>query len=79
MRQEAAAAQQHVVAHDAHTEQNVIAGGGCKRAARTAVPYRKLYPSSEQTANRVMLLPDDRFFHVAGMCGDQAIAVEGAA
>jgi hypothetical protein len=35
MRQEAAAAQQHVVAHDAHTEQNVIAGGGCKRAART--------------------------------------------
>ena len=41
--------------------------------------YRKPHPASEQTANRVMLVPDDRFSHVAGMRADQALPIEGTA
>ena len=42
-------------------------------------PYRKPHPASEQTANRVMFVPDDRFSHVAGMRADQALPIEGTA
>jgi hypothetical protein len=42
-------------------------------------PYRKPHPASEQTANRVMSMPDDRFSHVAGMRADQALPIEGTA
>jgi hypothetical protein len=42
-------------------------------------PYRKPHPASEHKANRVMLVPDDRFSHVAGMRADQALPIEGTA
>jgi hypothetical protein len=42
-------------------------------------PYRKPHPASEQTANRVMFVPDDRFSHVTGMRADQALPIEGTA
>ena len=42
-------------------------------------PYRKRHLASEQTANRVMFVPDDRFSHVAGMRADQALPIEGTA
>jgi MFS family permease len=44
-----------------------------------ACPYWKRHPASEQTANRVMFMPDDRFSHVAGMRADQALPIEGTA
>ena len=42
-------------------------------------PYRKRHLASEQTANRVMFMPNDRFSHVAGMRADQALPIEGTA
>ena len=54
-------------------------GAGRRARASTAVSRRKPHAASEQTANRVMLVPDDRFSHVAGICADQAIPVEGTA
>jgi hypothetical protein len=50
-----------------------------KAGERDPCPYRKPHPASEQTANRVMFVPDDRFSHVAGMCADQALPIEGTA
>jgi hypothetical protein len=44
-----------------------------------ACPYRKPHPASEQTKNRVMFVPDDRFSQVAGMRADQALPIEGTA
>ena len=44
-----------------------------------ACPYRKLHPASEQIANRVMLVPDDRLSDIAGICAKQAIPVESTA
>src|SRR6478735_7352165 len=38
-------------------------------AQQAPCPYRKPHPAIEQTANRVMFMPDDRFSHVAGMRG----------
>ena len=46
---------------------------------RNSCPYQKPRPASEQTANRVMFVPDDRFSQVAGMRADQALPIEGAA
>src|SRR5262249_32785794 len=34
---------------------------------------------SEHMANRVMLVPDDRFYHVVGMWADQVLPIEGTA
>jgi hypothetical protein len=47
----------------------------------TASSHRlsKPHPASEQTANRVMFVPDDRLSHVAGMRADQALPIEGTA
>jgi len=53
----------------------------CERAVKAAIflgcPYRKPHPAGEQTANRVMFVPDDRFSHAAGMHADQALPIEG--
>ena len=46
---------------------------------RNSCPYQKPRPASEQTANRVMFVPDDRFSHVTGMRADQALPIEGTA
>jgi hypothetical protein len=50
-----------------------------RRTIPKQCPYRKRHPASEQTANRVMFVPDDRFSHVAGMRADQALPIEGTA
>ena len=52
---------------------------GAGRRARASTAVSLPHAASEQTANRVMLVRDDRFSHVAGICADQAIPVEGTA
>jgi MFS family permease len=56
-----------------------VLGGAESFIITGACPYWKRHPASEQTANRVMFMPDDRFSHVAGMRADQALPIEGTA
>jgi hypothetical protein len=63
---------------------SIAVGSACRNYFMKAelprpCPYRKPHPAGEQTANRLMFVPDDRFSHVAGMRADQALPIEGTA
>jgi hypothetical protein len=45
----------------------------------SSCPYRKPRPDWRTAANRVMLIPDDRFSEIAGLRADKTVSVESVA